>query len=225
MSQHEENKTDRRTFLGRALGAGLACCGAACAVALPARAGAGAPPGTAGWVDDLERRMVKGAESAGSMKAQKAGHWIKSMMTQLDDNLDPETRIKIMQACGRACYLRAFGVAPATQGSREDLDGLANAMEKAGRQVTREGDRVSFIFNWGRNHQNPYGLTIRDGYCMCPLVESGPPDLSPTYCYCSTGYVRETFARATGLPVQVELLDSLKRGGKDCVFRVTVSLA
>jgi len=67
------------------------------------------------------------------------------------------------------------------------------------------------------------GRSFGDGqYCMCPLVESGPPGLSPTFCLCSTGYVREIFERQLARPVTVELVESLKTGGRDCVFRVTV---
>ena len=74
----------------------------------------------------------------------------------------------------------------------------------------------------GQDPQNPAGLIMLDGYCMCPLVESGPPGLSPTFCYCSTGYVKEIFERTTGKPVTVDLIESLKMGGKDCVFGITI---
>lgn len=63
---------------------------------------------------------------------------------------------------------------------------------------------------------------LQDGYCMCPIVESGPPGLSPTFCYCSTGYVKEAFERHIGKPVKVELLDSLKMEGKDCIFKLAI---
>ncbi|HQT92614.1 MAG TPA: DUF6144 family protein, partial [Candidatus Kryptobacter bacterium] len=61
------------------------------------------------------------------------------------------------------------------------------------------------------------------GYCLCPLVESGPEGLSGTYCDCSVGYVREMFRTYTGKAVSVELLESLKRGGRTCRFGITVN--
>jgi len=46
--------------------------------------------------------------------------------------------------------------------------------------------------------------------------------LSPTYCLCSVGYVREMHERVLGRPVEVELADSVLRGGKRCRFRMVV---
>jgi len=70
---------------------------------------------------------------------------------------------------------------------------------------------------------NPKGLKIADGYCLCPMLENGPPALSPTYCYCSVGYVGFMFHKLiTGKPVQVELLESLRGGGKACRFKVII---
>lgn len=230
---------DRQTFLKRMLQAGL-CCGAAFGLSLqgravqaqaearasdPAVASPDGPPPTdppQPWVHDLERRLIKGSESPGWVKAEKAEAWIKALMDHLDEQLPPEARIKLMQACGRSCYLRAFGVASERQATPEDLARYLKFLEDGGIELTREDDTVSFTYSWGRDHQNPWGLIIRDGYCMCPLVESGPPGLSPTYCYCSTGYVKELEERLTGRPVKVDLVESLKTGGRDCVFRITV---
>jgi predicted hydrocarbon binding protein len=70
--------------------------------------------------------------------------------------------------------------------------------------------------------QNSKGLKIEDGYCLCPLTEDGPAGLSPTYCICSTGYVKEMFERMMGESVEVELLESLRRGGKKCRFLIQI---
>jgi hypothetical protein len=70
---------------------------------------------------------------------------------------------------------------------------------------------------------NPKGLKISDGYCLCPMIEDKPDILSPTYCQCSVGYVKYMFQRLiTYKPVQVDLLESLRSGGKACRFKVTL---
>jgi hypothetical protein len=216
---------DRKLFLKRILQTGAVCCGAAWGQALSD--GQDPSPVTEGaegarWIADLERRMITGSESPGSVKAEKAEYWIKELMDHMDDLLDRETKVRLMKECGRSCYLRAFGVAGEKRPSAEELGRYLKTLEESGYVLERKGDTVSFTFSWGRDHQNPWGLIIRDGYCMCPLVESGPPGLSPTFCYCSTGYVGETFARITGRTVEVDLVESLKTGAQDCVFRVTV---
>jgi len=45
----------------------------------------------------------------------------------------------------------------------------------------------------------------------------------PTYCHRSVGYVAYMFERATGRPTRVDLLESLRGGGKACRFAVQVS--
>jgi hypothetical protein len=47
--------------------------------------------------------------------------------------------------------------------------------------------------------------------------------ISPTYCHCSVGYVKEMHERMFGKPVAAELEDSVLRGGRRCRFKITVS--
>jgi hypothetical protein len=218
---------NRKQFLKKSLQAGLCCCGAALGFGYSFRA----EPGKAilqdprqadeGWIPELEKRMIKGAETPAWRKVEKSGQWIKALMEHMDAMLSKEVKARLLQECGRSCFIRAFGVADANRPALEEKEYL-RFLESSGYKVQREGRMISFIYSWGRNHQNPQGLMLQDGYCMCPIVESGPPGLSPTYCYCSTGYVKEGFERRIGKAVKVELLDSLKMGGKDCIFKLTI---
>jgi hypothetical protein len=175
---------------------------------------------TQGWIADLEQKMIKGAETPGWRKAEKGEMWIKSLMNHMDIHFDTKTKVSLMQACGRSCYINAFGIAPEEKPSTEEAKRYIGALKARGYEVRQDSEKTTILFSWGRDHQNPQGLILSDGYCMCPLVETGPAGLSPTFCYCSTGYVKEMFERALGQFVQVELLDSLKMGGKDCIFEI-----
>jgi predicted ArsR family transcriptional regulator len=211
---------DRRNFIGGVLRAGACCCGAA--------AGLGRSLGASGtqsgdWVEDLERRMIEGAETPAWRRYEKAQFWIKTLVDQVDAQLDREAGRKLLRACGRTCFQHTFGVAPEQKPSAEAVDQLLEALRKSGNEVSEENGRIVIEYRWGRDHQNPQGLILSDGYCMCPAVETGPEGLSPTFCQCSTGYVREYMERGLGRPVRVELLESLKMGGSDCRFRIEVS--
>jgi hypothetical protein len=64
---------------------------------------------------------------------------------------------------------------------------------------------------------------LREGYCMCPIAESGLPGLSRTFCECSGGYVKEGLEGATGMTVVgIDVFESLLRGGKDCRFKAVL---
>ena len=212
---------DRKTFLKKALTAGTGMC--ACGVALghgvlsPSRS----QTEDQDWIHDLEKRMIQGSETPDWRKAEKARWWIKDLMDTMDTHLDEATKIRLLQACGKSCFTRAFGVADENKPGPEQIEASLRLLEQRGSEIERREGIVTFRMNWGRDHQNPQGLILQDGYCMCPLVEDGPPRLSPTFCYCSTGYVKESFERLLG-PVDVELIDSLKMGGKDCIFKITL---
>jgi len=213
---------DRKEFLKAAIGGGVACCGAATGLLGGVGRFKEQTKPSQKWIGELERTMVRASETPAWRKAEKGQQWIKSLVDHLDAFLDEETRRTVMQACGRSCYIGAFGVAPKEKPSTEDVERFIKNFEAQGYEIERGKEKTTIIYNWGRSHQNPWGLIMSDGYCMCPLVEKGPDGLSPTFCLCSTGYVREIFARSTGKRVNVELLDSLKRGGKDCIFRIEI---
>ena len=219
---------NRKQFLKNCFQASLCCCGAALSFGRIFPNKPGKPilqnptQDEAGWIPELEKRMIKGAATPAWRKVEKTEQWIKNLMDHMDALLNQETKIKLMQACGRSCYIQAFGVADERKPSLEDREKYLDILKKAGYEVRSEGSVSTIILNWGRKHQNPQGLIIQDGYCMCPIVESGPPGLSPTYCFCSTGYIKENLERRLGTPLEVELLESLKTGGKDCIFKITV---
>jgi len=218
---------DRKQFLKKTLQAGL--CGCAAASALLAKnlkatrrieAEADHSQPEQEWIPELEKKMIRGAESPDWNKVEKTGRWIKDLMDHMDTFVDAQTRITLMQACGRSCYINAFGIASAEKPLPAAAEQFMKYLSNGGYEVRQEGRKTVVIYNWGRKHQNPWGLIIQDGYCMCPIVESSPQRLSPTYCLCSTGYIKEIFERNLGKPVTVELLESLKTGGKDCRFRI-----
>ena len=213
---------DRKEFLKTAFAAGAACCGAASGLLGGDSRDEGQADKTQKWIGSLEGKMIQASETPAWRKADKGEQWIKSLMDHMDAFLDEETRKIVMQACGRSCYIGAFGVAPKEKPTLEEVEGFVKNFEAQGYKVEREEKKTTIVYSWGRTHQNPWGLIMSDGYCMCPLVEKGPDGLSPTFCLCSTGYVREIFARSTGKKVNVELLDSLKRGGKDCIFKIEI---
>jgi len=220
---------DRKRFLREALKTGLCGCAAACGVGLGLKTegksqllGVQTEP-VRGLSHDLQRRMREGSRSPDWARVEKAESWVKFLLDNMDALLDGETKVKLMNACGRSCYLNAFGVAGEKKPSPEAAERYLQALEKGGFRVERGSESTTITYGWA-GKQNPQGLSLKEGYCMCPLVEDEIPGLSPTYCNCSAGYVAEGMERATGRKVKsVEILESVKRGGKDCRFKVVLS--
>ncbi len=220
---------DRKRFFKEAVKNGVRGCAALCGFGLGLEAAGPTPlpkgqsASARGLSRDLQARMREGSRSPDRDRIQKAESWVKSLLDNMDALLDEETRTKLLNACGRSCYFNAFGVAAEKKPSREAAERYLQALAKAGFRVERGTGSTTIEYGWA-GKQNPQGLSLQEGYCMCPLVENEIPGLSPSYCNCSAGYVAEGLERSTGRTVRsVEILESLKRGGKDCRFKVVLS--
>jgi hypothetical protein len=189
-----------------ALGAGLAAAPLApcCAAAQKLSNASGAQP-------KLEEAFPVDKRFAWAQK------WAGRMIDNIDAELDEPTRKRLMQAQGRTCYRGIIN-----KQKFPPLDAFivgANAWAgKEGPIARREGDTVYFDY-----FANPEGLRNADGWCLCALVQKPTDVISGTYCECSVGYVREMFTEIVGKPVQVELTESLKRGGKRCRFKIDLT--
>lgn len=194
---------DRKEFLRRSVGA---CCGAGL-LSLVDEA-SGQEKAAAAPVSDCSHRVRQGQDV------------IRRLINELDANLELTTREKIMQNCGRACFEGAHGKRsaepPKPENAAKFMEGMKKYLGEDG--IRQEGDEIVVLF---RYTSNPRGLKVSDGYCLCPILEDAPKDISSTFCLCSVGYVQEIFERQIGKPVRVELTDSVLRGGKGCNFKVT----
>ena len=112
-----------------------------------------------------------------------------------------------MQARGRSCA--RGGPVRRAQAHKGDVDGfVADTVKHAGPDaMRREGSLVKVLYP----------------RCYCPLVSQGKQTLSPTYCECSIGWLKEMFETVSGKPVTVTALETVKRGGKVCRFEVKLS--
>lgn len=56
--------------------------------------------------------------------------------------------------------------------------------------------------------------------CSCPMVKVGTTP--PSFCDCTLGWQEATYSEILGRRVKAELEESILRGGKRCVYRITV---
>lgn len=144
-------------------------------------------------------------------KHKFAQTYVKRLMDILNEKLDEKTRVDLVRTMGMTCARGAYG----------EKDNAADKIPVDEFVKKLNGRIVGNTIYW-EYKGNPDGLNIADGWCLCPLVEKGPEGLSGLYCECSVGYVTYMFERYSTAKVQVELLESLKRGGKGCKFKITV---
>ena len=201
-------KIGRKEFFQQSARLG-GCCGAAL-LAGSLSASADEKPKTDSVFTPCEEKVKQGQDV------------IKRLIAQMDQKLDPATRREIMESCGRLCHDGAHPGAkpPTSEEAAKFLDGMRRYLGPEG--VQQAGDETVIYFKYTRN---PRGLKVADGYCLCPILEDAPRDVSPTYCQCSVGYVRAIFEQGLGKPVEVELTESVLRGDKGCNFTVRFATA
>lgn len=138
----------------------------------------------------------------------RVGAVLNSIIRGLDE-VDLETRKKIMELCGEAC-------------TREDGD--LEIAKRIAEETTDEEEILTKV-----NKEIPWcGIwTLKDNIIQCTCVECGCPlvrhkvvDLTATFCYCSRGWVKKIFETLLKKPVNVELEKSIGLGDKLCKFVV-----
>jgi len=56
--------------------------------------------------------------------------------------------------------------------------------------------------------------------CYCSCVKRIESSISEIWCYCTLGYTKKMFEHILDRSVEVELLESVKTGGKKCVIKI-----
>ena len=132
-----------------------------------------------------------------------------TLVDQIAQHVPEEAQRKIFRELGRECARQFKGMT--YEKFANDLAGfLAAASGPDGWMSSAEHDREAGILT----------IVDRSASCSCPLVKPGrTPGLQ---CECTLGWQEETYSRILGRPVRATLEESILRGGKRCVFRLTV---
>lgn len=134
--------------------------------------------------------------------------WLKRLMVVLETDADPGAADRVLEAMGRAC----FHASRPPQQEAPDLDKtLARLAAFAGRDNVKREDNV-------------IDINLNNKACLCPFTQEGPQGLPPSYCKCSAGYMKASFEPFGGNP-KVQVLETIKGGGKSCRFRITLAKA
>lgn len=139
-----------------------------------------------------------------------AGGVLNSIMEGLEE-VDLETRQRIMEMAGEACA--------AATGGLEIARRIAEETTNIGEILERVNEEIPWCGSWARR-----GDTIQSvcAECGCPLVRNRVVELTGTFCYCSRGWVKKIFKTLLKKPVEVELEKSLGLGDSVCKFVVYI---
>ncbi len=141
-------------------------------------------------------------------ESEKFTHgWVKALLENINSTLSNEEGINLLEECGRSCAKRgAVNMAKEFAGN---VEGFLTKMEE--------------ILGKGNAFSNGSEITFIYPKCFCPLVSKMKEELPENYCNCSRGWVKEMLETVVQGKVNVVLEESIKRGGKQCRFKVEYS--
>ena len=134
-------------------------------------------------------------------------NWLQDLLDTMDKELDLPTKVKLIEGCGRGCFNRfKFKQDIAAKGT-SSLENLIEAY-KQNFEIWKRDDIVHIR----------YGET--SSQCYCPAANYRKPKPNDVHCECTRTTHQTIFETALGRPFKVDILESLRRGGKTCHFAV-----
>lgn len=83
---------------------------------------------------------------------------------------------------------------------------------------------LSGEWNWLITYEEEKRLIIANEnkeFCVCPVVSAAEDGkVSPVICHCSEGFAKRMFEKVIGSEVKTEVISSILRGDKNCIYRI-----
>ncbi|MFZ0033553.1 MAG: hypothetical protein WAK60_01015 [Sedimentisphaerales bacterium] len=188
---------NRKEFLKMGCGAGLCGCAGLSFLAQLARG-------------QTAEKKQKEPEHPAVKELQRKQNWVKKVFTRMletmGETVDEPTRLKILMSMGRQCA-NLGGWPTRYKGNPEGFWNEVLARWKE----TAEYDKENGIITITSSERTD---------CTCIFVDK--EKTPPYFCDCSLGWQTEMYETIFSKPVKVELVESVLRGGKRCVFKIQI---
>lgn len=171
--------------------------------------------------ETMSKKVMEGSEGITEKTDKlKMAEWVRGAMERLDAMVDEETKIQIMENCGRNCAdvnKKVIERAKARRKKFKSTDQFLEAEQKkpmTGTRLVKEGNML-YQFYTPRSFTRPMR-------CYCGLLRGLPDEktVSKTYCHCSKGFVKKFWESVLEKPVKVDLIQSAVSGADECKFAI-----
>ncbi len=199
---------DRKEFLRKSLTSCLGCGATIAAGGAPLRADSGSGP-----APELAQEVTQLKDQIKQLryKNEFMNNWLSDLADTMHEKLDEGTRVRLMAGCGAGCHRRHQFTQDIVNAGKGDLDKLLEAYKKSF-GIRREGDLVHIT----------YGPSPQGG-CWCPAAQDRPARPGDMHCECTRAKHELIFKEALGRSFKVEMIESFRRGGKQCHLVVHLS--
>jgi effector-binding domain-containing protein len=161
--------------------------------------------------------------------------WICGAMDRLDGLTDdPVKKYQVMSSCAHVFPSERIAHLRATYQQRQDVDDVLRQMYEDPawyEDPVRKGN----VIHVTKVPYDPEGYKDgatraerRRAYCHCGFVrhylDEVPSKLSPTFCWCGSGWYKRLWEGILGLPIQIDQVETLIRGADQCTLTITLPL-
>jgi hypothetical protein len=202
---------------------------------------------------EWDRRLAEGVEAVLGAEARQqvmAGieeitvessdrqyrEWICGAMERLDAlTCDPEQQYRIISCCAHVFPEERIERMRAIYEQRQDIDDVLLAMYQDPawyEKPVRKGNTLHMVkvpFDPEGYTQGATAVERRRAYCHCgfvrPYLDEVPSKLSPTFCWCGSGWYRRLWEGILGQPIKVGHVETLLKGNDQCTLIITLPLA
>jgi len=135
-------------------------------------------------------------------------NWLVALVSALDEQVDAETRARVLEQCGRRCQTQSLvKKAHGIYQRSKSVDEFLTEFGRVYKHLHREGDHVYIVYP----------------RCYCTFVNKMPRGrVSATWCNCSRGWAKALFEGALGHPVEVVTEQTIVNGDKQCKFKINL---
>lgn len=137
------------------------------------------------------------------MEKEFIANWLTDLLATMAVELDRETQVKLVEGCGRGCYNRFSFKQDIARAGQGDLAKLIEAYRRTF-EIWQAGDGVHIRYG-----------EVSPG-CYCPAARALPISPDDLHCECTRATHQAIFETALGHPVHIEILETVRRGGKTC---------
>ncbi len=189
------------------------------------------------WDDRLEKNLdrvlgkkrreeiIKDRENLFTLESSREERicWLKTMLNRIDKIANDNEKYDIISSCAHDFSQKRIDYMRNIYEHNKNIDEVITEMKKDYawyENPIREGNIIYIT----KIPVNPEGYekakSLEDkkkNYCHCRFINSNlEKDISPTFCYCGTGWYRQQWEGILGKPVRIKILKSLLKGDDNC---------
>jgi effector-binding domain-containing protein len=161
--------------------------------------------------------------------------WIREAMDRLDALTDdPVIKYQAVSCCAHVFPAERIAHLRAIYEQRHDVDEVLREMYRDPawyEDPVRRGN----VLHMRKVPYDPEGYETgatpaarRKAYCHCgfvrPYLDDVPSELSPTFCWCGSGWYKRLWESILGQPIEIEHLETLVKGNEQCTLTITLPL-